>query len=280
MIDLTDALLNIIKNQNPLLGTAIKSKTRANAMGDSFEEYIKMAFSNSFNCLPEEKIKNYSKVFSWQGTQNNPPDIIIKNSDAIEVKKMTAYNDLALNSSYPKSKLSSRSRMITDDCRQCESGAAWDKDLIYTVGTVKGNKIESIFFVYGDLYAADENHYSRIQNFLKDGIEHIPGIAVSETKELAKIKQVDPLGITDLRVRGMWSIQHPAHVFDYIDSRMDKNSKFTIYALIGKNKYQTLNKANIKQLSANLNVSIKFVKVKSPNNPSNLLEAVFIKVIM
>ena len=46
----------------------------------------------------------------------------------------------------------------------------------------------------------------------------LSGISRSTLNDIinGKIKKVDPLGITDLRVRGMWSIFHPVRVFDYL----------------------------------------------------------------
>ncbi len=38
----------------------------------------------------------------------------------------------------------------------------------------------------------------------------------------AKVKKVDPLGITNLRVRGMWSIYHPSKVFGYVTKKSNK----------------------------------------------------------
>ena len=46
---------------------------------------------------------------------------MIKGGDAIEVKKTESANtSLALNSSYPKSHLTSANPMITNECRTCE----------------------------------------------------------------------------------------------------------------------------------------------------------------
>ncbi len=54
--------------------------------------------------------------------------------------------------------------------------------------------------------------YQTIKSRIKQGVETIEGVEFTETKELGKIKKVDPLGITDLRVRGMWHIQSPFKV--------------------------------------------------------------------
>lgn len=56
--------------------------------------------------------------FSYIGNQNNPPDLMIKHGDAIEIKKIqTANANLVLNSSYPKDKLYANNPMITKTVR-------------------------------------------------------------------------------------------------------------------------------------------------------------------
>ena len=80
-----------------------------------------MVFANTLSCEDDYfRLQAYNDVFSYTGNQNNPPDIILKNGDAIEVKKVQGNaNALALNSSYPKAKLYSDSTMITSNCRNC-----------------------------------------------------------------------------------------------------------------------------------------------------------------
>ena len=77
---------NIIENPSNELKKVVKSGTRANIMGDTLEEYIKNAFANTFYS-GNEKLDIHEEFFSWTGNQNNPPDMIIKNDIAVEVKK-------------------------------------------------------------------------------------------------------------------------------------------------------------------------------------------------
>jgi hypothetical protein len=67
--------------------------------------------------------------------------------------------------------------------------------------------------VYGDCYAAKRDIYQRIADKISNGISEISDVELVDTNELAKVKKVDPLGITDLRVRGMWHIENPIKVF-------------------------------------------------------------------
>jgi hypothetical protein len=186
---------------------------RANNMGEALEFFTKDAFCNTFEETNAQKKKDiYSENFSYLGNQNNPPDIIIKNSDAIEVKKIDGVraSDLALNSSYPKAKLHQDSPMITSACKTCEKWA--EKDIIYAVGDIDNHNLKILSLVYGDCYAANKEIYEKIKDKISAGIKEMD-LEFSETKELGRVNRVDPLGITNLRIRGMWTIQNPLKVY-------------------------------------------------------------------
>lgn len=278
---LITALINLLENHNNLVKRHIKSRTLANALGDSFEYYIADAFAGTFDLEESEKNIIQSTVFSWKGNQNNPPDLIIRNGDAIEVKKTQGINTLALNSSYPKDYVSNDSFGITKDCRDCEgNGVKWQKDLIYTCGILsKNSEIKSIFFVYGSIFAASKATYTRLHEALKQGIHTINGVEFSESRELGKVKKVDPLGITDLRMRGMWSIMHPLQVFSYLpEITPDKDLPVTIYALIPLSKFANFSGSEITRLSSFSNVQKFGVSVKKPNNPAELIKSILYKI--
>ena len=88
MTNLLIALKNVVQNPNNDLVAQYRSLNRMNSMGEALEFYIKDIFSSAFSEKDiSKKEQKYSKEFSYLGNQNNPPDIIIKNGDAIEVKK-------------------------------------------------------------------------------------------------------------------------------------------------------------------------------------------------
>ena len=169
------------------------------------------------------------------GNQNNPPDIIIKNGDAIEVKKIESLRSgIALNSSYPKSKLYADSSMITRACKNCEE---WEeKDIIYSIGVCQKNKLKVSWFVYGNCYAANKEIYERIRNKISNGVNELQNVEFAKTKELGRVNKVDPLGITFLRVRGMWQIENPVKVFSYVTS-IEEAKEFNANAIMLKEKY-------------------------------------------
>jgi len=276
--NILQAVINIAQTQNNKIMEVYKSNTRINNVGDALEYYIRDAFCGTINKSKQYKEKAYEKKFSYLGNQNNPPDFIIKKSDAVEVKKISGIKSgIALNSSYPKTKLLSSDAMITTACKECEK---WTKkDYIYAIGTVINQKLKLLWLVYGDCYAAEKNTYERIKKVIKNGVETIPGVQFSKTKELGKIKKVDPLEITDLRVRGMWHIENPLRVFDYLGD-YDPAKEFTMYAIMKKDKYLSFpsadkNKIESKAISG---LSIKDVRIKDPNNPAKYTDAEMLKV--
>lgn len=271
------AITNIVNFGNfDLKDYASKSHIRINAVGEQLEFFVKDSIANSFNAEKEKKELEYSKVFSWLGNQNHPPDIIIRNSDAFEIKKIeNQKSSLALNSSPPKDKLLASDVRITKDCRECE-GEEWkEKELFYVIGHTKSSKLRYIFFIQGTCYAASHEVYHKVHDPIKKEVDSVLdslGLEKGKTIEIGKVKRVDPLGITELRIRGMWQIQNPLKVYDDFCSVSDKE-KFHLFALLRKEKYNSFSKEDIKELENHSDIEVKDIKIKDPNNPAKLIEA-------
>jgi len=278
MTNILIAIKNLIENPITNLVSHYRSTNRANHMGDALEFYVKDIFCDT--TLIEdvnEKNRIYAENFSYMGNQNNPPDMIIRQGDAIEVKKIESLrSSLALNSSYPKNKLYSDSPLITDACKSCES---WEsKDIIYMVGVSNDNNLKALWMIYGDCYAASKETYENIKNKISAGINELPNVEFAETNELARVNKVDPLGITYLRIRGMWGIENPIKVFDYVAS-IDEDAEFNLNVIMLEEKYLSFplnDRQKIEELINN-NFSITNIKIKSPNNPATLLNAKLLK---
>lgn len=274
--NLLKALVNIVRVSDAHISSFSKSSNRMNSRGESLELFVKNAFCNSFSEEDETKrLEIFSRAFSYIGNQNNPPDIILRGGDGVEVKKIeSSGSGIALNSSYPKDKLYADSPMITADCRARET---WkEKDILYVIGTTDGNALKSLWFVYGDCYAANKDVYERVRNTISSGLHELSDVGFSETKELGRVNKVDPLGITYLRIRGMWHIENPCKVFEYIARPSGRN--FSLDALVLKRKYDSFPERDRSVLEqANISgFSICDVRIKSPNNPAHLLEAKYI----
>ena len=276
MSNILKAFIHTINSYQSNVSTMTNGNNRANNMGAGLEEFIKDIFAGTINVTNEQnRLTTFSQTYSYSGNKNNPPDLILSNSDAIEIKKLESHNTaIALNSSYPKSKLFSNSSMITTACRNCESN--WtEKDMLYVIGNVpkNTNSLKSLYFVYGDCFCADKGTYEKIKDTISTGIKTIPDVEFTDSKELGKVKKVDPLGITDLRIRGMWHIENPTKIFDYIYS-YDETKSFQLICLMKKEKYESMPLAD-RQIIENLNnpnVSVSDVRIKNPNNPVQLMD--------
>lgn len=133
---------------------------------------------------------------------------------------------------------------ITKACRECEE---WqEKDIIYVVGCAPKDHIKMLWMVYGDCYAADREVYEKVQK--------------------------DPLGITLLRVRGMWIIDNPTKAFNYL-YEIDKALEFQIVALMKQEKYDSFPENDRNALENYDGITVKDVQIKSPNNPAQFLGA-------
>jgi len=281
--NILNAIANIISfGSFDLRNYASTYLIRINAVGEQLEFYVKDAIADSLKLPQSQKESAYSKVFSYLGNQNNPPDMIIKNGDAFEVKKIESpKSSLALNSSPPKDKLLSIDNRITAACRNCEANNWQEKDLFYVVGHVNGGKIKYLFFIEGTCYAADHSVYDKIHEPIKRKVDSVIdslGLERGETVEIGKVKRADPLGITEFRIRGMWQIQNPITVYKDL-CRIKDRDKFHLFALMRKDKYNSCpeqDRRKLESISSN-NFAIGDVKIKSPNNPAKLLEARLIK---
>jgi len=277
MTNILEAICNIVNKPIFEIKSHYSGRNRANSVGDALESYIKDAFANTFKIDDEQKrIQIFNQTFSWLGNQNHPPDIMIKNGDAIEVKKtQSARSDLALNSSYPKSKIFSSSSMITQECKECENWKS--KDLIYCIGHTTDELLKSLWMVYGDIYAAKHETYQRIKQTISDGVNTISDVEFAETKELGRVNRVDPLGITNLRIRGMWQIQNPRKVFDYV--RKSSGADFELVVLMPLAKYEkfdSVSKDKVEEITIE-GFNISNVSVKDPNNPAKLIDCKLIE---
>jgi hypothetical protein len=88
MSNILKAIINIEKNPVEKLKATYSGRNSINNIGEALELYIQDAFANTISEADiDARNLKVSSVFSYLGNQNNPPDIILKNSDAIEVKK-------------------------------------------------------------------------------------------------------------------------------------------------------------------------------------------------
>jgi hypothetical protein len=272
------AISNISKfRNNDLKGYFATYPIRINAVGQQLEFYVKDAICGAFESGKKEKEINQCKgVFSYLGNQNNPPDLIIRGGDAFEIKKIQSLKaSLALNNSPPKDRLHSNDPRITQHCRNIEGGNWSSKELFYVVGCAQSGKLKYLFFVHGRCYAAEKEVYEKKASQLKKNIDSFfasEGWENAKTSELGRINRMDPLGITNFRIRGMWEIENPVKVFSYAYS-FNLRRTFSLAAIMAKEKYDDFPTEEKAIIESNDKIASRTVDIKNPNNPAEMMRA-------
>ena len=279
MTNILEAIFNISKLDELIVDDITFGSNRATSVGDGLETFIKDSLANTFGDIDKKtRIEKYKEEFSYQGSSRTPPDLMIRGGDAIEVKKTESLtSDLQLNSSHPKSKLYSTSSLINKHCVECEDWSI--KDFIYAIGHLpKGSKkLSSLWFVDGSIYAADEELYLSLKESLTESIEETPDIDFSPTNEIGRVNNIDPLKITNLRIRGMWLLQQPYKVFDYVHSYQSDKS-FQCICILPTTKYNSFPSVSRNKIESSDIIAIEDIEVQNPNNPSDMIASKLIKI--
>ncbi|PJE47065.1 MAG: NgoPII family restriction endonuclease [Sediminibacterium sp.] len=272
MYNTLNSIIYLIETQNFKLSKGKLGTNRIQNVGNALETFVKDLYARSFSSTKKQKEKNYAKTFSFMDSSNSPPDVIIRGGDALEVKKMEGlFSDVQLNSSYPKYKLRIDNPLISNECKNCEQWT--EKDIVYAIGFNVKKSLRLLWLVYGDCYASDIEIYDNLKITISEGIRNIPDIKFEETNELGKVKALDPLEITNLRIRGMWTIQNPNRLFsDFIN--YDASTKFQIICLMRNTKYLSFDKESIKSFEGVIdpNLFVTDVSVRDPNNPQSTID--------
>lgn len=273
MGNLIDAIVNMANGVCQPNNLAQNPNNRLNAMGDMLEMYIKDAFASvPSNATIAQRNSLYAQTFAYLGNNSNPPDAMLQhNGDAIEVKKVqNRTSALALNSSHPHDILHSNDPLLSNAARTCEQ---WNnRDLIYAVGVVQNQNINYICLAYGRAFCAEESVYLGLKQRLQHGIHNIPAITFSPTQELGRVNAVDPLGLTYLRMRGMWHIETPIQYFQQYhtpNTNIDLSKGFNLEVLIPTDKYNTF--PNVQLLRRVQGLLIEDIEIPNPNNPAQMI---------
>lgn len=277
-IGLLDLVYNFSKLKSLKISNFYEHKIRIQKGGDPLEYFIKDLLADTIDIDDQiQKEEKYQQVFSYFGASNNPPDVIIRGGDSIEIKKISSLTStISLNSSYPKSHLRIEDKLITTECRECEDWTI--KDMIYCIGSVDSKTtLKSLWCVMGDCYCSHYTTYEKVKNTITSGIKSIPNIELAPTNELGRLNRIDPLGITYLRVRGMWGIEHPSSksVFGY----RIPNSKDNILNVVMTNrKFYSFDEDIITKITNSPIIHIDDLQIRNPNNPVQLLDGKYIYI--
>lgn len=219
------------------------SNNRAIQMGESFEAYVKKLLSGSIRIEAKESEIHQKKVFSFGGSKSKVPDLMYLNGPAIEIKKLeNTRSDLQLNSSIPKDLLYRDDPKIAQKCLSVEGEDPWtSRDMYYVVGFVpkKTKILKELWIVDGKCYAAQAEIYNSILDDVKEAVENCGDYEFADTREVARINDVDPLKRSKLRVRGMWLITHPRLVFEeFLQTKIPKT--FRLVCILKGEKYERM----------------------------------------
>ena len=278
MSNILDAIMNIINDGTFEARRTKDTENSVNRVGDSLEEYIKDAFSNSFKLENEDRDKAMQQCILYHGNSSNPPDIITRGDDGIviEVKKSDSYRaELQLNSSMPHSKFNSQDTRIKKECKELLGDK--EMDMLYVVGSfVKKKKlIRHLAMVYGSIYCAEKTKYERIDYIVRSKIKEITDLLIetvptarldTKSNELGKLKCIDPKGFCDLRVRGMYTYASPYVVFNQeFNSRKDI---FDMFIIIPDDIFQKFDNKEefLEFVKNNKEISIEAANYPDPND--------------
>lgn len=272
MTNILEALINIVENKDYEITEYTKGGNRAQNMGEALEEYIFDAFSNSFEIEDsDERTAEHQKTFSFLGSKNKIPDAILKNGDALEVKKATSESSIQLNSSYPKHTLKATDTRIKASALTCEDKLWEEKEMLYCFGYIPsgGKHLKSIWFVYGRILCDLQEVYEEIINNIKGNLDDD-----YDGNELGGASGVDSLKITTLRVRGMWVIKHPQKIFSNLIKDWGNND-FEVKALIPKNIFDNFPQSSKDRLNESV-LNIEEIEATDPTNRAKTIDCVFI----
>jgi len=289
MSDILQGLAHLIKHSNfqlpSMRGTSGPSSTPT---GKPFEIYCK----DWLSLLPPNNVIQrqsfYNKAFSYQGSDNNPPDVMFRGGnagDAFEFKKTESQSgSLLLNSSFPKNVLHTTSPGLLESCINCEQWT--QRNFYYIVGRIKpGNeRISFLWVVDGEILATDHHVYEGIFQKLRgsvnsfissNNLQNIP------SKELGRFRGIDPNDKTVIRARSMWELESPQKTFKNLPGVLMDTTKSVLHALILDNKWKNYPIQSQNAISSLIGINgfslTTINNIPDPRKPINLLTGKLIR---
>lgn len=250
MTNVLTAIKAIIEHPISNLVRYYQGRYRNKQIDDALECFIQDVFADTVTESDKQtKLLRHSEVFSYSGNANSPPNLILKNGDAIKIKQIeSSSSEVKLTDSYPRAKLFYDDPTITSYCRNCENWIV--KDILYVIGITQEKCLTTLWLVYGDCYFADREVYEDI------------------------LRRSDPLGITSFS-SGKSNVTLPDRVFEQ-HCETEENYKFRLNCVMKTEKYLALpenDRKQVESLTLNTNLAIKNVLIKNPNTPQNLTPA-------
>lgn len=251
----------------------------------NFVEYVENLFADSFNLTTDERHTHLKEIFSYRTTEMDIPDLMLRGGDAIEIKTMhlkhynfdpASGNTLEFNTVYPHQKIFFNDPFITYDC--CKAERWTQKDIIYVVGVLKRKELTHLCMIYGMDYCASVKCYDELLSEMQNAVKIFRGVTFPDTRELARIKKIDPTGATYIKVYGMWHISNPWSFFKEV-YRPNPDARFNFMCIINEEKFSQLGNGGKVFAWAEIcpNLSIEPVRIKNPDNPAQKRNAWLIR---
>jgi hypothetical protein len=276
--------IRYVRQDNSELDEIYSSSTGINRQGDQLEYFVKDLIADSVNISnKEDKNDKHKSVFSWLGSRNNPPDMMIRSGVSIEVKKCRSSSSVQLNSSTPHQKLKNTDSRITEGARHCES---WTKkDMVYVVGNTTGSRVDKLWVVYGDCWSDKSDTYTKLSNLIsnkiQEGVDELENghLDVKDTNEIGKIYEVDPQGRTKLRIRGMWTIDHPEKCFSNYVSNYEKkvSDQSPLFFVSSEEKYNEFPRDYKRKITESPNITKKEVQIPNPEDTNSVVNTIILE---
>lgn len=259
------------------LGTSLNHLKRpgVNRAGEGLELWVKHFLAGTIGHADEENVREiWDQRFSFHGGTNSPPDVMIRNSIAAEIKKTeSATGALQLNSSWPIRTLLHDDAHITQECREAETWT--EKPFLFVVGRVNptNKSLMALWIVDGRCLADDEIIYSSLMAEARAVMLTLGGDA---TREIGKFNSVDSLQRTALRVRPMFALDHPAKIFDGIFQPQEAK-QFILNILIPTSSYLEFSESQRQKLSKlDEELLVLDLEIQDPTNITRLMNATLI----
>ena len=240
-----------------------------NQLGDEFEQLIRKSLRSN---LDENNDEFDDVYFSYIGNDAQPPDLIIRDGDALEIKIKEGFGQLQTNSSWPRDRLLQSDPKLNESCRKCEKN--WlEKELFYVIGNRKKADpiLKNIIFVHARCMFDCTEKYIDLYKSIQDAVNSL-NFPFTASDEIARLNEIDILGRAGLRVRGMFIMDHPMKIFEEIF-----NKEIRITALMTKKHFQTLVNEENKDIFYNSPIKVRGVQIPSPSDTLEEIECVLLE---
>lgn len=243
---------------------------RANSQGERLEKYVKELYCG-VPISDQSDDKLLDSGLDFRGNSTSIPDFIATDSDAVEVKKMNTMGNIQLNSSIPHRWLKATDARLANTVPT----EGWErKEIVYALGVMSDSGgIDNLWLVDGRCWAKENELYTKVEQELSRLIAESE-LDTSETGELGRINSVggsdeEMLAEVSLRIRGMWTIEHPAKCYEqFIDL---EPSKPNFVSVVPTEKYTSYPDAQKDAVAEHPQITVKHIETGHADDKTTII---------